>query len=181
MSARYVAAIDQGTTGTRCILFTHEGTIAGSDYLEHRQIYPEPGWVEHDALEIRARVESVIRGALDKAGAGARDIAAVGITDQRETAVIWDRRTGHPIHNAIVWQDTRTREEVQRWVDEGIEPTLKAKTGLLATTYFSAGKIRWLLDHVEGAQARAAAGELAFGTMDSWIIWCLSGGPEGGR
>ena len=181
MTARYVAAIDQGTTGTRCILFSHQGTIAASDYVEHRQIYPEPGWVEHDALEIWARMESVIRGALDKAGAGPADIAAIGITDQRETAVIWDRRTGRPIRNAIVWQDTRTLDLVQRWIDDGFEPTLKAKTGLVAATYFSAGKIRWLLDHVDGAQARADAGELAFGTIDSWSIWCLSGGPDGGR
>jgi glycerol kinase len=178
--ARYVAAVDQGTTGSRCILFDHQGTIVSADYLEHTQIYPEPGWVEHDALEIWARVESVIRGALDRAGAEPADIAAVGVTNQRETAVIWDRKTGRPIHNAIVWQDTRTLDLVQRWIDDGFEPELKAKTGLVAATYFSAGKIRWILDHVEGAQARAEAGELAFGNTDSWIIWCLSGGARGG-
>ncbi len=178
--ARYIAAVDQGTTGSRCILFDHQGTIVSADYLEHTQIYPEPGWVEHDALEIWARVESVIRGALDRAGAEPADIAAVGVTNQRETAVIWDRKTGRPIHNAIVWQDTRTLDLVQRWIDDGFEPVLKAKTGLVAATYFSAGKIRWILDHVEGAQARAEAGELAFGNTDSWIIWCLSGGARGG-
>lgn len=181
MGAAYVAAVDQGTTGSRCILFDHRGTIASSDYLEHTQISPRPGWVEHDALEIWARVQSVIRGALDKAGAGPEDVAAVGVANQRETAVIWDRSTGHPIHHAIVWQDTRTLDLVQRWVDDGLEPVLKEKTGLLAATYFSAGKIRWLLDHVEGAQARAEAGELAFGNVDAWLIWCLSGGPQGGR
>jgi glycerol kinase len=179
--ARYVAAVDQGTTGSRCILFDHGGNIAGADYLEHTQIYPEPGWVEHDALEIWARLESVIRGALDRAGAEPADVAAVGVTNQRESAVIWDRKTGRPIHNVIVWQDTRTLDLVQRWIDDGFEPVLKAKTGLVAATYFSAGKIRWILDHVEGAQARAEAGELAFGNTDAWIIWCLSGGPGRGR
>jgi glycerol kinase len=163
------------------MLFSHQGTIVSADYLEHTQIYPEPGWVEHDALEIWARVESVIRSALDKAGAQPADIAAIGITNQRETAVIWDRKTGRPIHNAIVWQDTRTLDLVQRWVDDGYEPVLKTKTGLVAATYFSAGKIRWILDHVEGAQARAEAGELAFGNTDAWLVWCLSGGPRGGR
>ncbi|MGH7922230.1 MAG: FGGY family carbohydrate kinase, partial [Candidatus Dormibacteraceae bacterium] len=180
MTAKYVAAIDQGTTASRCILFSHEGTIVSQDYLEHRQIYPEPGWVEHDAMEIWARIQSVVRGALDKAHASAGDLAAVGITDQRETAVVWDRQTGTPIYNAIVWQDTRTLEWVQGLIDEGFEPTLKEKTGLVAATYFSVSKIRWILDHVEGAQERAERGELAFGNMDTWTIWCLSGGARGG-
>ena len=177
---KYVAAIDQGTTGSRCILFSHEGTIVSQDYLEHSQIYPQPGWVEHDALEVWSRIQAVVRGAMDKAQARPADLAAVGITDQRETAVVWDRSTGHPIHNAIVWQDTRTMDQVQRLVDEGFEETVKERTGLVAAAYFSATKVRWILDHVEGAQQRAEAGALLFGNMDTWTIWCLTGGPNGG-
>ncbi|MFZ0216951.1 MAG: glycerol kinase GlpK [Candidatus Dormiibacterota bacterium] len=177
---RYVAAIDQGTTGSRCILFGHDGTIVSQDHLEHTQIYPEPGWVEHDALEVWSRVQAVVRGAMDRAQAAPGDLAAIGITDQRETALVWDRRTGRPIYNAIVWQDTRTRDQVQRLIDDGFEETLRERTGLVAATYFSAPKIRWILDHVDGARQRAEAGDLLFGNMDTWTIWCLTGGPSGG-
>jgi glycerol kinase len=177
---KYVAAIDQGTTGSRCILFSHDGTIVSQDHLEHTQIYPEPGWVEHDALEVWSRVQAVVRGAMDRARAAPTDLAAIGITDQRETALVWDKHTGHPIYNAIVWQDTRSRDQVQRLIDDGFEETLRERTGLVAATYFSATKIRWILDHVDGAQQRAQAGDLLFGNMDTWTIWCLTGGPSGG-
>ncbi len=151
----YIAAIDQGTTSSRCIIFDHGGNIISADQEEHRQIYPQPGWVEHDALEIWARTEGVISCALEKAGLTARDIAAVGVTNQRETTLVWEKSTGKPIHNAIVWQDTRT--------------------GLPLATYFSGPKIKWIFDNVPGSRRRAEDGELLFGTMDSWIIWNLTG------
>jgi glycerol kinase len=180
MTAKYAAAIDQGTTGTRFMVFSHEGTVVSSDYLEHEQIYPQPGWVEHDAMEIWARTQAVVKGALAKGGIDAADLAAVGITNQRETAVVWEKATGRPVHNAIVWQDTRTRELCQRLIDEGFEDTVKERTGLVVATYFSGPKVTWILENVDGARARAERGELLFGNMDTWLIWWLTGGPDGG-
>jgi glycerol kinase len=172
---KYIAAIDQGTTSTRCILFDHAGNIVAVDQKEHEQIYPQPGWVEHDALEIWERTQRVIRGALEKSGAEVADIAAIGVTNQRETAVVWERETGRPIHNAIVWQDTRTDILCNELAKEGGQDRLRAKTGLPLATYFSGPKIKWILDNVPGARQKAEAGELLFGNMDTWIIWNLTG------
>ena len=173
--SRYIAAIDQGTTSSRCMLFDSAGSIVASDQKEHRQIYPRPGWVEHDAEEIWANVQSVTAGALAKAGAGAADVAAVGITNQRETTVIWEKASGRPIANAIVWQDTRTDRLIAELGGEIGQDRFREACGLPLATYFSGPKIRWLLDHVEGARAAAARGELLFGTIDSWLIWKLTG------
>ncbi|MBN2470241.1 MAG: glycerol kinase GlpK [Anaerolineae bacterium] len=178
--AKYVAAIDQGTTSTRCMIFNHAGESVAAHQLEHRQIYPQPGWVEHDALEIWARTQEVIREAMRKAGAGPEDIAAVGITNQRETAVVWEKATGRPVYNAIVWQDTRTDKICAELGREGGQDRFRAQVGLPLATYFSGPKIMWLLDNVEGLRARAEKGELLFGNIDTWIIWNLTGGPNGG-
>ncbi len=172
---KYIAAIDQGTTSTRCILFDHGGNIVSMDQEEHKQIYPQPGWVEHDALEIWAHTEGVIACALEKAGLTAKDIAAVGITNQRETTVVWDKATGKPAYNAIVWQDTRTDGICHELAERGGQDRLRLKTGLPLATYFSGPKIKWLLDNVPGVRQRAEAGALLFGTMDSWVIWNLTG------
>jgi glycerol kinase len=172
---RYVAAIDQGTTSTRFIVFDHSGNVVSVDQKEHRQIYPKPGWVEHDPLEIWERTEQVIAGALSKAGISAGELAAVGITNQRETTIVWDRASGKPVYNAIVWQDTRTDTLCNALAGTGGQDRLRAKTGLPLATYFSGPKISWILDNVPGARARAAAGELLFGTPDSWLIWNLTG------
>ncbi|HSJ36219.1 MAG TPA: glycerol kinase GlpK [Acidimicrobiia bacterium] len=178
--AQYVAAIDQGTTSTRCMIFDRGGRVVAIDQREHEQIYPRPGWVEHDPREIWLRVEEVVEGALRKGGAAATDIVAVGITNQRETAVVWDRTTGEPVHNAIVWQDTRTDGICDELAREGGRDRFRDKAGLPLATYFSGPKIRWILDHEEGAAARAESGDLAFGNIDSWIIWNLTGGVDGG-
>ena len=178
--AGYTAAIDQGTTGTRFMVFSHDGKVVSSDYIEHRQIYPRPGWVEHDPEEIWTRVRAVVQGAMHRSELGAADLAALGVTNQRETVVVWEKATGRPIHNAIVWQDTRTREACQQLIDEGFEETVKRTTGLVIATYFSGPKVAWILDNVEGARARAERGELLFGTIDTWVIWWLTGGPDGG-
>jgi glycerol kinase len=175
MPARFVAAIDQGTTSSRCIIFDAAGEIVALARKEHRQIYPRPGWVEHDAMEIWANVQTVVAQALETAGAGASDLAAVGITNQRETTVIWERATGRPVHNAIVWQDTRTAELVGRLGGEAGPDRFRGACGLPLATYFSGPKARWLLDNVEGLAAAAGRGELMFGTMDSWLIWNLTG------
>jgi glycerol kinase len=179
--AKYVAAIDQGTTSTRCMLFDHSGLPVSVDQREHQQIFPQPGWVEHDANEIMSRTHEVVDAAVEKAGASKSDIAAVGITNQRETTVVWDRGTGKPIHNALVWQDTRTDKLAEEFGKEGGQDRFRAKTGLPLATYFSGPKIRWLLDNVDGARQRADAGELAFGNMDAWLIWNLTGGTNGGK
>jgi len=179
-SPRFIAAIDQGTTSTRAILFDHAGSIAGVGQREHRQVFPRAGWVEHDAAEIRDNTFAVLREALDAAGASPADVAAIGITNQRETAVLWDRATGDPVANAIVWQDTRTQDLVDELAADGGVDRFRARTGLPLATYFSATKIAWMLEHVDGARARAEAGELAFGTTDSWVLWNLTGGPGGG-
>jgi len=177
----YIAAIDQGTTSTRCIIFDHAGRVVAQDQREHTQIYPRPGWVEHDALEIWQRVYEVVSGALNKAGLVNKDIAAIGITNQRETTVVWERATGQPVHNAIVWQDTRTDGLIKK-LSQGSngQNHFRKKTGLPLATYFAGPKLRWLLDEVPGLKRRAAKGEVLFGTIDSWLIWNLTGGPNGG-
>ncbi len=169
-------AIDQGTTSTRAIAFDAGLKPLATAQQELRQIYPAPGWVEHDPEEIWTTTIATVRAAMARAGLGARDIAGIGITNQRETTVIWDRATGKPIHNAIVWQDRRTADFCDALRSSGHEPEIAAKTGLLLDPYFSASKIAWLLDHVEGARAKAAAGRLAFGTIDCFLLWRLTGG-----
>jgi glycerol kinase len=173
--SKYIAAIDQGTTSTRCMLFDHAGNIATIDQKEHEQIYPKPGWVEHDAIEIWERTRHVIRGALERSGAGVADIAAIGITNQRETAVVWERETGRPVCNAIVWQDTRTDAICNDLAREGGQNRFQAATGLPLATYFSGPKIKWILDNVLGARQQAEKGDLLFGNMDTWVIWNLCG------
>jgi glycerol kinase len=175
-----LAAIDQGTTSTRCLLFDRAGRVLARAQQEHAQIFPQPGWVEHDALEIWHNVLGTVERALEQAGVSARDLAAVGITNQRETTVLWDRATGQPLHNAIVWQDTRTAALCAALAAEGGQDRFRAQTGLPLATYFSGPKLAWLLEHVPGARARAEAGDLLFGTIDSWLIWNLTGGPQGG-
>jgi glycerol kinase len=172
----YILALDQGTTSSRAIVFDHDGSIRSVAQKEFTQIFPKAGWVEHDAGEIWASQIGVAVEALGRARLHARDIAAVGITNQRETALVWDRETGDPIHHAIVWQDRRTAEFCERLKADGVAETVQQKTGLIIDAYFSATKIRWLLDNVPGARARAAAGKLAFGTIDTWLIWKLTGG-----
>ncbi|RZJ88942.1 MAG: glycerol kinase, partial [Brevundimonas sp.] len=166
---------DQGTTSSRCIIFDPAGQIVASAQKEHRQIFPQPGWVEHDAAEIWTNVQTVIRGALTRAGLRPADIAAVGVTNQRETTVLWDRRTGKPIANAIVWQDTRTDRLVRQLGGEAGPDRFRDRCGLPLATYFSGPKIRWLLDHVDGARAGAEAGDILFGTMETWLIWNATG------
>lgn len=177
----YVGAIDQGTTSSRFILFNRAGRIVAVAQREHAQICPNPGWIEHDAAEIRHNVDEVVAMALERAGASARDVEAVGITNQRETTVLWDAATGEPVANAIVWQDTRVEEYVRAYAADGGANRFRAKTGLPLATYFSALKLRWLLDNVPSARERAEAGELRAGTMDAWVAWHLTGGPDGGR
>ena len=175
-AARHIVAIDQGTTSTRAIVFDDRGRIVSSGQREHRQHFPKPGWVEHDAMEIWRNTRHVIGEALADAGITRHDVAAIGITNQRETAVVWDRATGKPIHPAIVWQDTRTQDAVDALAADGGVRRFAEKTGLPLATYFSATKIAWILDNVDGARARAEAGELAFGTIDTWLLWNLTGG-----
>ncbi|UFS95611.1 glycerol kinase GlpK [Nocardia huaxiensis] len=172
---RYVAAIDQGTTSSRCIVFDHQGRIAGVAQREHEQIFPQPGWVEHDAETIWRNTEAVIGEVLDKLGIGAADIAAAGVTNQRETTVVWERATGKPIHNAIVWQDTRTAALTEELAGDHGPNRYADRTGLPLSTYFAGPKLRWILDQVPGARQRAEDGELCFGTIDSWILWNLTG------
>ena len=172
----YLLALDQGTTSSRAIVFDGEGRILGAAQKEFRQIYPQAGWVEHDPLEIWATQRGVAAEALERARLSARDIAAIGITNQRETVVLWDRRTGEPVARAIVWQDRRTAAFCDSLKASGAEEEIRRRTGLLADPYFSGTKLRWLLDHVDGARQRAARGELAFGTIDTWLLWNLTGG-----
>jgi glycerol kinase len=173
---RYVGAIDQGTTSTRFIVFDRAGSIVSVAQKEHAQIYPQPGHVEHDPLEIWRNTQEVMAQALDAKGLGPRDLAAIGITNQRETTLIWDRRTGQPLHNALVWQDTRVDPMVEEFARDGGHDRLRGKTGLPLTSYFSGLKLRWLLDHVPGAREKAAAGDVLFGTVDSWLVWNLTAG-----
>ena len=177
---KYAAAIDQGTTSTRFMIFTHAGQVVGSHQLEHEQIYPAPGWVEHDPMEIWARTQEVIEGALRKTGVKAEEIASIGVTNQRETTVVWNKNTGEPYHNAIVWQDTRTKSICDDLAQDGGQDRFRAKVGLPLTTYFSGPKIRWLLDNVEGLRSAAERGDALFGNIDTWEIWNMTGGPHGG-
>lgn len=178
--ARYVAAIDQGTSSTRFMVFDRQGRVVGMAQKEHRQIYPRPGWVEHDPQEIWERTQEVMREAIQAARIDPAEIAAIGVTNQRETTVVWNRRTGRPYCNAIVWQDTRTADICEELAREGGPDRFRAAVGLPLSTYFSAPKIRWILDNVPEARADAARGEAIFGTIDTWLIWWLTGGPEGG-
>lgn len=171
----YIAAIDQGTTSSRCMVFDEGGRVVAVDQREHRQIFPQPGWVEHDATEIWLNVQSCVRGALDRAGIVPRDLAAVGITNQRETVVLWDRRTGEPVRPAIVWQDTRTAELVASYAADGGQDRFRDRSGLPLATYFSGPKVRWLLDRDPELRRRAEDGEVLFGTMETWLIWRLTG------
>lgn len=176
---RYVLAIDQGTTSTRAIVFDHGGRIVGAGQREHQQIFPRAGWVEHDPMEIWANTRAVVGQALADAQVNAHDLAAVGITNQRETTVVWDKTTGEPVYNAIVWQDTRTQKIVDA-LAEGDPDRYKDVTGLPLATYFCGPKVTWILDNVEGARERAEAGDLIMGTVDSWLIWHMTGGTQGG-
>jgi glycerol kinase len=178
--AKYAAAIDQGTTSTRCMLFDHSGAVVSVHQLEHEQIYPQAGWVEHDPMEIWARTQDVVKGALEKAGATAADIVAVGVTNQRETTVVWDKKTGKPFYNAIVWQDTRTDKICNMLAEDGGQDRFRPKVGLPLATYFSGPKIRWLLDNVDGLRAAAERGDALFGNVDTWVIWQITGGVDGG-
>jgi glycerol kinase len=178
--AEHVLALDQGTTSTRAIVFDANGGIVATAQREHQQIFPRAGWVEHDPIEIWTNTQWVISTALDSAGLAAGDIAGLGITNQRETAIVWDRRTGRPVTNAIVWQDTRTQQFIDRLAEDGGNDRFAAKTGLPLATYFSASKIAWILEHVPGARADAEAGHLLFGTPDTWVIWNLTGDTRRG-
>ncbi|MER2177925.1 MAG: FGGY family carbohydrate kinase, partial [Stenotrophomonas maltophilia] len=175
MDKQYVLAIDQGTTSSRAILFDRGGRIAGSAQREFTQIFPQPGWVEHDPRDILTSVYTTITELLNRYQVDPRTIAGIGITNQRETTVVWDKATGQPIHNAVVWQSRQSHAICEQLKAAGHEPLIRRRTGLLIDAYFSATKIRWILDHVEGAQSRAERGELLFGTIDSWLIWNLSG------
>ncbi len=176
--AQYAAAIDQGTTSTRFMVFDHGGQVVSVDQKEHEQIYPKPGWVEHDANEIWERTQEMVKAGVGKTPAS--DIAAVGVTNQRETTVVWDKATGQPVHNAIVWQDTRTDQICGELEADGGQDRFRAKTGLPIATYFSGPKIKWILDNVDGVRAKAEAGDVVFGNIDTWVIWQLTGGPDGG-
>ncbi len=175
---RFILAIDQGTTSSRALIFDQQAQIVAVAQQEFRQYFPDEGWVEHDATEIWESTLAVCRAALAKASLDAADIAVIGITNQRETTVVWDRKTGAPIYHAIVWQDRRTAEVCRELNRAGHEAEITAKTGLLLDPYFSASKVAWILDHVDGARARAEAGELAFGTVDCWLLWNLTGGAS---
>ncbi|MBA3989563.1 MAG: glycerol kinase GlpK [Propionibacteriales bacterium] len=179
--AEYIASIDQGTTSTRCMIFDKSGSVIAVDQKEHEQIFPRAGWVEHDATEIWNNTRDVIGGALAKANLNSDNIDAVGITNQRETALVWDKTTGEPVCNAIVWQDTRTQKICDELAElGGGAERYKAKVGLPLATYFSAPKVRWILDNVDGAREKAEAGDLVFGNMDTWLLWNLTGGVERG-
>jgi glycerol kinase len=175
---KYIASIDQGTTSTRCIIFDHGGLIKGIAQKEHAQIYPQPGWVEHDPLEIWQCTQEVIRGAV--AGISPDDFAAIGVTNQRETTIVWDRNTGKPYYNAIVWQDTRTKSICDELATNGGQDRFRTKVGLPLATYFSGPKIKWILENVDGVRRAAERGKAIFGNIDTWIIWWLTGGPDGG-
>ncbi|MER7070829.1 glycerol kinase GlpK [Terrabacter sp. NPDC000476] len=178
---RFVAAVDQGTTSTRCLVLDERAVVRGSAQLEHAQHYPQPGWVEHDPLEIWDNTLTVVGRALAAAGVEARDLVACGVANQRETAVVWERETGRPVHDAIVWQDTRTEARCRRLAPTaGAVERWRDVTGLPPSTYFAGPKIAWILDHVDGARERAEAGELLAGTVDSWLVWNLTGGADGG-
>ncbi|MBS0014005.1 MAG: glycerol kinase, partial [Desulfobacterales bacterium] len=176
----YIGALDLGTTSNRFIVFDRRGRIVGSAQKEHEQIFPKPGWVEHNPVEIWENTGDVMRGALAKTGLKGTDIEAVGITNQRETTLVWDSRTGKPYMNAIVWQDTRTDEMCNRLAENGGQNRFRDKTGLPLSTYFAGPKLRWILDNCQPARKGAEKGQALFGTVESWIIWWLTGGPGGG-
>ncbi len=173
--AEYIAAIDQGTTSCRCILFDHGGNIVSAGQKEHRQIYPQPGWVEHDPFEIWTHTGEVIQEALEKRNVSPKDVVAIGVTNQRETTIVWEKSTGKPVYNAIVWQDTRTDGICNELIKDGGQDRLRETTGLPLATYFSGPKIKWILDNVPGARGKAENGELLFGNIDTWVIWNLTG------
>ena len=173
---KYIMALDQGTTSSRCILFDKKGAVCSMAQKEFTQIYPKPGWVEHNPREIWASQMAVVTEAMANIGAEAKDIAGIGITNQRETTIVWDKRTGIPVYNAIVWQCRRTAGVIDALKEQGYGEMIRKKTGLIADAYFSASKISWILEHVEGARQRAEAGELLFGTVDTWLIWNLTKG-----
>ena len=174
--ANYVMALDAGTTSNRCILFNERGEICSSAQKEFRQYFPQPGWVEHDANEIWSTQLGVAVEAMSKIGAEAADIAAIGITNQRETTIVWDKITGEPVYHAIVWQCRRTSEYCDSLKEKGLTDKFREKTGLVIDAYFSGTKLKWILDHVEGARERAERGELLFGTVETWLIWKLTRG-----
>jgi glycerol kinase len=178
--SEHIAAIDQGTTSTRCMLFNCHGQVISAAQKEHSQIYPQPGWVEHDPVEIWECTQDVIRRSLVKSDINPKDILAIGITNQRETTLIWDKKTGQPYGNAIVWQDTRTKQICDDLVEDGGMDRFRDQTGLPLATYFSGPKIKWILENVDGAMAAAESGDALFGNIDTWIIWWLTGGPDGG-
>jgi len=177
---KYVMAIDQGTTSTRAMIFDHSGSVIGSKQQEHEQHYPKPGWVEHDPLEIWSAAQFVVQGVLHDLKITPRDVAAIGITNQRETTLVWNRKSGKPYYPAIVWQDTRTDKICNQLAKQGGQDRFRETTGLPLATYFSGPKIKWMLENVEGLRKDAEAGEAIFGTIDSWLIWNLTGGPKGG-
>jgi glycerol kinase len=179
--ADFVGAVDQGTTSTRFMLFDHDGLEQGRYQLDHQQILPQAGWVEHSPGEIWERTSAVIRNAINAKGITASDLAACGITNQRETTVVWNRRTGRPYHNAIVWQDTRTDRIASALEREGKGDVIRRKAGVPPATYFSGGKVQWILENIPGARADAEAGDALFGNMDSWLVWNLTGGVNGGQ
>jgi len=176
----YVMAIDQGTTSTRAMIFTSRGDVVATAQKEHKQIFPQSGWVEHDPDEIWANAEEVCQDALTTSGLQSSDIAAVGVTNQRETAIVWDKATGEPVYNGIVWQDTRSQDIIDRWAQGPHVDSWRKKTGLPLATYFSASKIVWMLDNIPGLRERAERGEVLFGTPDTWVLWNLTGGVNGG-
>ncbi|MGA9350633.1 MAG: glycerol kinase GlpK [Anaerolineae bacterium] len=180
MAKKYAAAVDQGTTSTRFMIFDHAGQVAGVDQMEHEQIYPKAGWVEHDPMEIWARSQDVIKAGLKKSGVKAEEIASIGVTNQRETTVVWDKKTGKPFYNAIVWQCTRTKDICDDLAEDGGQDRFRAKVGLPLATYFSGPKIKWILDNVAGVRKAAEKGDAIFGNIDTWEIWWLTGGPKGG-
>ena len=180
-SAEFVAAIDQGTTSTRCMIFDHDGAEVARHQLEHEQILPRAGWVEHNPIEIWERTSSVLMSVLNRRQSSRRkDIAALGITNQRETTLVWNRHTGRPYCNAIVWQDTRTDRIASALDRDGRGDVIRRKAGLPPATYFSGGKLQWILENVDGVRAAAERGDALFGTADSWVLWNLTGGPRGG-
>ncbi len=178
--AEFIAAIDQGTTGTRCMILDRAGHVRGAHYATHRQFYPRPGWVEHDPLEIWQRTREVVAAAFAAAGVSAKDVAAVGIANQRETTIVWNRRTGQPYCPAVVWQCTRSEEICKRLLANGLEGFIRQRTGLVVASYFSGPKLAWLLENVPGLRADAERGEALFGTVDAWLVWNMTGGPHGG-
>ena len=179
-SREFVAAIDQGTTSTRCMIFDHDGAQVGRHQLEHEQILPRAGWVEHNPVEIWERTASALRSVLNATNLGPGDIAALGITNQRETTLVWNRKTGRPYYNAIVWQDTRTDRIASALDRDGRGDVIRRKAGLPPATYFSGGKLQWILENVDGVREAAERGEAIFGTADTWVLWNLTGGPSGG-